>query len=89
MCWAGQIELETPAGNIDEFIEKKAFGNNLGRIIMYAHINLDRFIRIPYYGKQVNKPVFAESKLLYLNDKNMVCCRKKAKPIHHVKNWNG
>ena len=89
MCWTGKIEINSipPIAHWnDESLELAAFGNCLGRIIYFATL-LTNFTRKPYTGPQVNKPVFAESKLLYLNGKGIVCCRKKAKSIHHVKDW--
>ena len=89
MCWSGDIQLDESNFSRcpDEEIEWIAFGNVLGRVIAYASVRGGYFIRQRYYGNQLESPVFKESDLLYLNDKRMVCCRKRAKPVHHVKNW--
>lgn len=102
MCWSGNIELDDwiqitsdlrQSGCSwdmisDEDLERKAFGNVLGRIIEYAKTHNGKFIRTRYYGNQLTKYVYINSELLYLNDKNMVCCKKKPKSVHHIKNWN-
>jgi hypothetical protein len=85
-CWSGKLEFDDIINN-DESLEIKAFGDNIGRIIQYAIVVNDIFRLTVYYGNQLDKPVYKASKLLYLNDKKMLCCHKKPMSVHHVKNW--
>lgn len=100
MCWSGTIEIDESliepfTGKYprpgkqreDEVLEKEAFGDVIGRIIQHAHTKYSSFTREKYYGRQTDSPVFRASELLYLNDKRQVCCKRRAKPIHHIKNW--
>jgi hypothetical protein len=86
MCWAGNIEFDEP--HRDEDIELKAFGNILGRIILHAAVPVpNKFHRVRYHGNQTERHVFNYSSLLYLNKNKMVCCKKRPRSVHHVKDW--
>jgi len=97
-CWAGILDSsilnddvwqnQTITTYVDHDLELRAFGDVRGRIIQYAMVQEGgRFYRIKYHGKQHETFFFKNSELLYLNDKGMVCCKKRAKPIHHIKGW--
>lgn len=90
MCWSGDIQVEDVLTTkyVDSRLERIAFGDILGRIIFHAIVSDGKFYRVPYRGNQLTKPVFKESELLYLNDKQMVCCKKRPRSVHHVKNWD-
>ena len=95
MCWSGEIELEPNprtqtnecTRSVDEALESIAFGSVVGRIIFYAVVDVGGFRMAKYHGGQLQKEIYTDSKLLYLNKMGLVCCRKKPKPIHHVKKW--
>jgi len=95
MCWSGEISLPedkypvyanvaVPGG--DEIIELVAFGNVEGRIILQGVVS-DRYHRVPYEGNQLGSRVFRESDLLYVNKYRQVCCKRRPRSVHHVKNW--
>ena len=89
-CFTGnlnELKLPNPLNGIDANIELLAFDSVIGRIIYHADVRGGRFLRQPYHGFQLDSYVFKNSKLLYLNKNRMVCCKKRAKAVHHVKNW--